>query len=89
MSTQYQTAACQNEHFSPDRPLRVQLKTQLGLPDSAFGEHEGDLYVLPLPGVGDCLRRNYPFWGNVRPFVGAAGSDWAGLHAYDIPFAAL
>lgn len=68
--------------------LKAQLlAADLDLTEDDFGHHETDLYVLSKPNVVTWLRRNYPRHDNVSEFVGAAGSDWAGQIALDIPFA--
>jgi hypothetical protein len=71
-----------------DKPeLQTRLQEALGLADSDFAYHATDLYVLAKPGVHEWLKVNYAHFANVRGFMGAKGSAWAGQAAYDIPFA--
>lgn len=67
--------------------LQNQLQAALGLPDSDFGYHASDLYVIDSPGVREWLKANYQFYGNVRSFVGSG--PWDGKPCLDIPFALL
>lgn len=66
--------------------MQAKMQAELGLVASDFAYHATDLYVLDKPGVWEWLQKNHPHPGNVQRFVGAAGSDWAGKRAFDIPF---
>ena len=61
----------------------------LGLVESDFGfrEFASDLHVKSKPGVLEWLKANYKWYSQIKHFIGADGSDWAGQPALDIPFA--
>jgi hypothetical protein len=71
-----------------EKSLKQRIQEALNLPESDFGNHYSDLYVIDQKGaVHKWLVENYKFHTNVRTFIGAKGSDWQGKICLDIPFA--
>jgi len=68
--------------------LKDQLKKELDLKESNFGNHYSDLHVLYSPEVDKWLKDNYEFYCNVvKELANIEGHKWYGKYFLDIPFA--